>query len=433
MVSSFFADVIYYVLSLDWDRDIRVLWLFFLFDVPRYVVPDFMILVYAMYRRIRPDSREARFLSQLTRRPPLVSLIVPVLNEEETIAWTIRSLKEQTYKNLQIIVVDDGSTDRTPQICARLEQEKSIRYLRFAERAGKSAALNYGLKFATGEYVVFVDSDTTFDRDSMLNIIKTFADPEVGGVSGNVRPRNTGSNLLTTLQHIEYLFSISVGRRIRAWFDVLPIISGAFGAFRRELISLETIGGHEPGPGNDSDLTIRVRKQGYKIAFAPEAMCLTNVPEQFKALIKQRWRWDRNLIKNRLMKHGDLFNPFSKNFMLRNTLSSLDSIFSHLVIALLTVVYLVDMTIHFPHMLPFLFAVNLVLYFSAEVVELLIAVILSKRWHDLWYALYLPIFHPYKMMMKVFRLIGYSQELVFSFSYRDPFAPLKVRERMIRW
>ncbi len=433
MIPPILKDVFYYILTLDWEGHIRVFWLFFLFDVPRYVIPDIMVFFYESFRKIWPRSRDKLFLQEITRRPPLVSVIVPVLNEEKTIAWTIRSLREQTYKNLQIIVIDDGSTDKTPEICSRLEKQMGIRYLRFAERAGKSAALNYGLTFATGEYVVFVDSDTTFDRDSILKIITAFSDPKVGGVSGNVQPRNTHKNLLTTMQYIEYLFSISVGRRIRAWFGILPIISGAFGAFRKDLIALETIGGHEPGPGNDSDLTIRVRKLGYKTAFAPEAICLTNVPEKFYGLIKQRWRWDRNLIKNRLRKHRDLFNPFSKNFMLRNTLSSIDSIFSHLLIAILTIVYLIDVSINFPHMLAYLLAVNLLLYFCAELIELLIAVLLSRKWSDFWFIIYLPLFNPYKMLLKVFRLIGYSQELLFRSSYRDRFAPPKVRMRMIQW
>jgi len=427
------GEALHYILSLDWDRNIRVFWLFFLFDVPRYVIPDFLVLGYETARRRWPSRRALAFESRVRRHPPRVSVIVPVLDEEETIAWTIRSLREQSWTNLQIIVVDDGSRDRTPDICRRLEQSARIRYLRFEERAGKSAALNYGLRFADGEFVVFVDSDTTFDRDAVFEIIRPFADPRIGGVSGNVRPRNRDRNLLTALQHLEYLFSISVGRRIRAWFGILPIISGAFGAFRRDLIRLERIGGHEPGPGNDSDLTIRVRKQGYRIGFAPAAMCLTNVPEQLDRLIRQRWRWDRNLIKNRIRKHRDLFNPFSKNFMPRNTLSSVDTIFSHVVIAGLTMVYLFDIVVNFPEIFFFLAIINLTLYFAAELVELLVAVLLSRRWEDLRYAAYLPIFHPFKMLLKIFRLIGYVQELAFTLSTRDRFAPPKVRLRMIRW
>jgi cellulose synthase/poly-beta-1,6-N-acetylglucosamine synthase-like glycosyltransferase len=435
MIPALLGEALSYMFNLQWEIALRMFWLFFLFDFPRYVLTDIYIFFYEIINKFRPRRWEKSFLLEMLERPPLVSVIVPVLNEQDTIEWTVRSLKEQTYKNLQIIIIDDGSTDNTPQICSRLKELEGISYFRFAERAGKSAALNYGLRLATGKYIVFVDSDTTFDRDAIFNLIKAFADPKVGAVSGNLRPRNAKKNLLTILQHIEYLFSISVGRRIRAHFGILPVVSGAFGGFRKEIISLYTIGGHEPGPGNDSDLTIRIRKLGYKIAFAPEAnaMCLTNVPETFSGLIRQRWRWDRNLIKNRLRKHKDVYNPFSKNFKLKDIASFVDTIFFHIILALISLTYLIDISLHYSQLLPLLLAINLILYFFAELIELLIVVLLSQRWEDLYLVIYLPLFHPYKLILKFFRIIGYFQEIFFHSSYRDPFAPFKVRQRMIRW
>jgi cellulose synthase/poly-beta-1,6-N-acetylglucosamine synthase-like glycosyltransferase len=310
---------------------------------------------------------------------------------------------------------------------------RRFRYKRFEDRAGKSAALNHGLSDAHGDFVVFVDSDTTFDRDAIANLIMPFADPRVGAVSGNVMPRNGDLNLLTALQRIEYLFTIYVGRRVRARFGTLPIVSGAFGAFRREIIAQESLGGHEPGPGNDSDLTIRVRKRGYRIAFAPEATCLTHVPEHWPGLVRQRWRWDRNLVKNRLRKHRDVFNPLSANFRLSDLLSFLDTIFFHVVLACLTLVYLADIIVNFREALPFLLLLNYVVYFTAEAVEFAAAALLSRRWTTLRSLAYLPLYNPYKMLLKLFRLIGYVQELFFRTSQRDRFAPAKVRRRMIEW
>ena len=433
LAESAFTAALGYIAGFNWDKAFRVFWFFLIFDFPRYVITKTYIFFYEVINAFRSRNWEKPFLLKLNKRPPLVSVIVPVLNEQDTVAWTVRSLKEQSYKNLQIIVVDDGSTDRTPEICYKLKREEGISYFRFEERAGKSAALNYGLKFATGEYVVFIDSDTTFDRNAIFNLIKVFADPKVGAVSGNLLPRNRKKNLLTALQCIEYLFTISIGRRIRANFGILPVVSGAFGGFRREIISLETIGGHEPGPGNDSDITIRVRKLGYKIAFAPDAICLTNVPETLYGLIRQRWRWDRNLIKNRLRKHKDVFNPFSKNFKLLDVMSFVDSLFFHVVLAALTVVYVIDIALNYPELLPFILLVNYFIYFLAEAIELLIAVILSRRWAYFLLFLYVPLFNLYKLMMKFFRLVGYCQEMFTWHSYRDTFAPLKVRQKMIRW
>jgi len=430
-MDTIWKDILNALFSLDGDSAFRLFWFFLIFDFPRYILTDFHLLVQKLLHD--PKTSNPQFLRALNENPPLVSVIIPALNEEKTIRWTVRSLKEQSYRNLQIIIVDDGSTDRTPQICKTLARDAQVEYYHFSERAGKSAVLNYGLRFAYGEFIVFVDSDTTFDRDAIYNLIRAFADPEVGGVSGNLRVRNCDRNLLTSLQQIEYIFTIAIGRRVRAAFGILPIISGAFGGFRRDIIALHTNGGHEPGPGNDSDLAIRVRKLGYKIVFEPDAVCLTNVPEKLQKLIKQRARWDRNLIKNRLRKHRDVFNPYSTNFRLIDAITFIDSIFFHLILSAVTVTYLVDMSVNYPTTLPLILMINFIVYFCAEVVELLVATVLSGRKADLKLLLYVPLFNPYKLFIKLVRLSAYGQELFMKFSYHDPFAPIKVRQRMIRW
>ncbi|MFQ5638296.1 MAG: glycosyltransferase [bacterium] len=432
MIPSVFLDALNYVLNLNVDGILRVFWYFVIFDTPRYIMSDIYIFCYEIYRKIR-SRKEDDFIRTLKENPPLVSIIIPALNEQDTISWTVRSLLEQTYQNLELIVVDDGSTDHTPELCRRLSKKDNVFYYRFMERAGKSAVLNYGLKFANGKFVVFVDSDTTFDRDAIYELMKVFSDPKVGGASGNLRARNGDDNLLTSLQQIEYMFTISIGRRIRSRFGILPIISGAFGGFRRELISLETSGGHEPGPGNDSDLAIRVRKKGYKIAFVPEAVCLTNVPAKMTKLIKQRSRWDRNMIKNRVRKHKDVFNPFSKNFKFSDLVTFVDSLFFHVGLSFITALYLIDIAFNFTPFLPLLLFINFCIYFCAESFELLIAVILAKKKEDLKLALYLPLFNPYKIFFKFVRLKAYGQEFFFRYSFRDPFAPYKVRQQMIKW
>lgn len=412
---------------------LRLFWFFLFLDFPRYVLTDVFMALTALYYRIHTPRRRREFLTKLETSPPLVSVVIPALNEENTIYWTVRSLKEQTYKNLEIIVVDDGSTDRTQEICRELARAGEIRYFRFEDRSGKSAALNYGVEQASGEFIVFVDSDTTFDRLSIFNLIKYFDDPRVGAVSGNILVRNSSAGLLTALQSIEYTFSISIGRRFRALVGILPVISGAFGGFRSSLVGLKVLGGHEPGPGNDSDLTLRVRKAGFNVAFAHDAFCYTNVPETFPSLIKQRWRWDRNLVKNRLRKHRDVFNPFTKNFLLRNALSSLDSITFHIGLATLTVVYMVDILVHYPRLLLFVLLVNYFVYVAAELIQFAMGIFLTGIRSNLKLLLYVPLYHPYKMVLKLFRLVGYFQELALKWSYRDPFAPYKVRERMMRW
>ncbi|MCG8607209.1 glycosyltransferase, partial [bacterium] len=400
------SDALGYLTNLDLDQMLRVFWYFIFFDLPRYVVLDFYIFSRVFSQRSQP-KRKADFLLKLRDDPPLVSVIIPVLNEDRTIGWTIRSLKEQSYPNMELVIIDDGSTDKTPEICRKLAKQANIAYHRFNERAGKSAVLNYGMKLSKGEFIVFVDSDTTFDRDAVYKLMRAFADPRVGGVSGNLRARNGDTNIWTNLQQIEYLFTISVGRRIKAHLGILPIISGAFGGFRRDIVSIQAVGGHEPGPGNDSDLAIKVRKRGYKIVFEHEATCLTNVPENPLRLIKQRSRWDRNLIKNRIHKHRNVYNPFSKNFRFLDMLSFVDSIFFHVILAAVTVIYLFDVAVNFTSFLPVILALNFCLYLAAEVLELCIAAVLNKRTEDLALMGYLLLFNPYKLFMKLVRLTAY--------------------------
>ena len=433
MIPEVLAHTVSYVLSLDTASFIRVFWFFIIFDFPRNILGDLYILFYSLTHKSEKNEREKEFLSELEKRPPLISVIIPALNEEATIGWTIRSLQEQSYQNLELIIVDDGSDDKTPEICRSLSHAPNVNYYRFEQRAGKSAVLNYGLKHAHGEYIIFVDSDTTFDRDAIFKLMAAFADPKVGGASGNLRARNAHTNLLTVLQQAEYIFSISIGRRIRARLGILPIISGAFGGFRRDLIALDAIGGHEPGPGNDSDLAIRVRKKGYRIVFIPEANCLTNVPEKMNKLIKQRQRWDRNIVKNRIRKHKNVFNPFSRNFKVLDSISFIDSIFFHVILAAVSIYYVIDLTLNYPDYLIQILLINYILYLTAEIFEMIIAVLLSGHKKDLLIILYLPLLNPYKMFLKVNRLIAYAQELFFYASNRDPFAPSKVQSRMIQW
>ncbi len=434
MIPDIIQDTWDFLWALSPEMFLRVFWFFFLFDFPRFVVTDIFVFFYERWQGTRPDKNE-QFIRMLKESPPKVSIIIPALNEEDTVAWTIRSLHEQTYRNLEMIIVDDGSEDRTPEICRELVRENDdIRYLRFAERAGKSAVLNYGLRFATGEFVVFVDSDTTFDRDAIFQIITSFADPKVGGVSGNLSVRNADSNLLTMLQTIEYMFTISMGRRVRSLLGTLPIISGAFGAFRREMIMYDRIGGHEPGPGNDSDLAIRVRKQGYKIKFQPKAVCLTNSPVKMYNLIKQRSRWDRNMIKNRIRKHKDTYNPFSKSFRLRELITFMDSLFFHLGLAALTAYYLLDIAWNYPDYFVQLMFVNFCLYFCSELLELILITSLDRRLHEFpRFLMHLPLVNPFKIFLKLVRLKAYLQEFFLRESNRDPFAPIKVRQRYIQW
>ncbi len=419
----FFQDTLAWIMNLGPAQFCRVFWAMLFLEIPRYVLTDFWILgVWLLQGRRTP-------MPVVPADPPLVSVVLPALNEEEVIEYTVKSLREQTYPKLEIIVVDDGSTDRTPEICRALAERGWIRLLRMEVRQGKSAALNFGVRACRGEYVIFMDPDSTLDREAIVRLLEPFADPQVGAVAGNLEVRNQTVNLLTRFQALEYVTAMSVGRRFKAHAGILSIVPGAFGAFRRPL--LDRVGGHEPGPGNDSDLTIRIRKLANRVAFAGDAICMTAAPTTWKSWVKQRLRWDRNIIRNRVRKHSDVYDIFQVNFGFANLVSFLDILFFAILLTFMWLVYFVDVMIHYPWQFPTILLANFVMHLILKLVQFFIGLAFSTRPRDHFPLIVVtPVFGFYRLAAKFVRIVATIQELVFRRSYRDPFAPEKVQREM---
>ena len=210
-----------------------------------------------------------------------------------------------------------------------LQREGKIdRLLRLEHRSGKSAGVNLALSACRGDIVIIADVDTTFDRDAFAEILAYFADPTVGAVSGNLGVRNLSTSLMTRVQGIEYAIGFSLGRRIADALGILSIVSGAFGAFRR--LALEQVGRQDVEVGEDADLTMKLRRAGWRIRFAPEANGLTIVPETVTSLIAQRLRWDRGLVTIWLRKFRGAFDPRQSTFRLLDMFSVVDVLISKL-------------------------------------------------------------------------------------------------------
>jgi cellulose synthase/poly-beta-1,6-N-acetylglucosamine synthase-like glycosyltransferase len=423
------AQVGNFILTRSWQELFAVFWPFLLLDLPRYVLSDIMVLI--RWLMGCEDNEAAR--RKLLSNPPLASAIVPAFNEEKTVLKTIQSLQEQTYPNLEIIVVDDGSGDRTYEVCLPLCRQGKITLLRNSVRLGKSAATNYALKFCKGEYVVVVDSDSSFDRDALLNLLAHFDNPDIGAVAGNIRVRNGQATLITELQAMEYQLSIAVGRRFTAWANILNIVSGAFGAFRKTL--LDEAGGWDVGPGEDADITIKARKKLVRVAFAPDAVCMTNVPETVAGYIKQRLRWNRSLIRFRMRKHGDLFSPLPQNFSLFNLLGAFDTIYFQLVLGLSLLFYLAYLFTYFGELASAILLSVYLCYVGATAIQMLIALLLSERKReDICLLLYIPVFPLYKgYFLRMIRLAAYLDEFFFRRSYHDPYIPPRVGTKAVKW
>jgi cellulose synthase/poly-beta-1,6-N-acetylglucosamine synthase-like glycosyltransferase/peptidoglycan/xylan/chitin deacetylase (PgdA/CDA1 family) len=232
-------------------------------------------------------SRRARRLVHPPCEPPSVSVIVPAYNEAVGIERAVRSLAASDHERLEIVVVDDGSSDETAEIVAGLGLDR-VRLIR-QDNGGKSAALNTGVAHSTGSVLVMVDGDTLFERETISRLVAPLADARVGAVSGNTKVGNR-SGLLGRWQHIEYVMGFNLDRRMYETLQCTPTVPGAIGAFRREV--LESVGG-VPGDtlAEDTDLTLAIGRTGSRVVYVQDARAWTEAPATLTALWRQRYRW----------------------------------------------------------------------------------------------------------------------------------------------
>ncbi len=238
---------------------------------------------------------------------PFVSVIVPAYNEEPVIESTIRSLLSSDYKSYEIIVVDDGSQDRTSEI-VREKFDCDSRVRLFTEpNAGKANALNFGLRYATGEIVIALDADTVFAPQTVGALAHRFYDPRIGAVAGNAKVGNR-INLVTRWQALEYITSQNMDRRAFATLNCITVVPGAVGAWRRDL--LDQAGGFTSDTlAEDQDLTLRIRRHGYNIGYEESAIAWTEAPATLRTLAKQRFRWAYGTLQCMWKHHDALFRP----------------------------------------------------------------------------------------------------------------------------
>jgi cellulose synthase/poly-beta-1,6-N-acetylglucosamine synthase-like glycosyltransferase len=227
-------------------------------------------------------------------------VVIAAFNEQPVIARTIRAVLRNHYEPLDIIVVDDGSSDGThDEVLRHFGDNPAVRVLR-QENAGKSAALNRGIAMATGEIIIALDADTVFTKDTIERLVRHFADPRVGAVAGNVKVGNR-INPLTYWQSIEYVTSQNLDRRAYAAINSVSVVPGAVGAWRREAI-LQAGGYSSDTMAEDMDLTWRIRRIGWRIDNEAAAIGYTEVPDTFRTLYKQRFRWAFGTLQS-LWKH----------------------------------------------------------------------------------------------------------------------------------
>jgi cellulose synthase/poly-beta-1,6-N-acetylglucosamine synthase-like glycosyltransferase/peptidoglycan/xylan/chitin deacetylase (PgdA/CDA1 family) len=222
--------------------------------------------------------------------PPVtepVSVIVPAYNEKEGIEAAVRSLAGGDYPAIEVVVVDDGSTDGTAALVEALGL-RNVRVIR-VPNGGKANALNTGIALAKNSLIVTVDGDTIFEPESIRMLVQPFADPRVGAVAGNVKVGNR-EKMVAAWQHIEYVIGFNLDRRLYEIMGCMPTVPGAIGAFRREALS--QVGGiSDETLAEDTDVTMAMCRAGWRVVYEERAKAWTEAPATLEQLYKQRYRW----------------------------------------------------------------------------------------------------------------------------------------------
>jgi peptidoglycan-N-acetylglucosamine deacetylase len=250
----------------------------------------------ALIEKLRPDHAVMPVPS------PGVTVLIPAHNEESVIVQTVNSVLLSDLRDLRIIVVDDGSADRTGELLdTNFSRDPRVRIIHQVNR-GKAAALNLAMSLAETDIVVTIDADTEIERDAISKLIRHFSDPKVGAVAGNVKVGNR-SRWLTRWQALEYITSQNMEKRAFDLLNCITVVPGALGAWRKRAI--EAAGGITADTvAEDADLTIAIRRLGWRVSYDEEAVAWTEAPETAGQLIRQRFRWTFGTLQS-FWKHGD--------------------------------------------------------------------------------------------------------------------------------
>ncbi len=285
-------------------------WAFMIVATGLTILKTFVVSWLAIRSRRIGDAALLPWLASGVEYPP-VSVLIAAYNEEKVIRETLLAVLHTRYPGLiEVVVVDDGSKDRTAKIVADMAQEDArIRLVRQVNR-GKAVALQTGLKAIAHEIVVSLDADTQFTPETIGELVRPFADPAVGAVSGRARVGNPHT-LFAQFQSLEYTCGFNLDRRAYHQLNCITVVPGAVSAHR--VSAIQAAGGISTDTlAEDTDLTLSLHKCGFKIYYASQAIAWTEAPETMKTFAKQRFRWAFGTLQC-LWKHRELL--FNRKFM----------------------------------------------------------------------------------------------------------------------
>ena len=389
-----------------------------IFDLPRYVFGTIAYVILILTQpKIIPNFK------------PKISIVMSLLNGEANFWRNINALQQQTLKPLEIIIIDDGSTDATKSYAEEaLDAGLITQFIHHDQPCGKDASVNHAVRFAKGDLILQIDDDTLITPDGIELLANVFEDETVGVASGNLPIRNKDDSLWTSLQAVEYLVSVEIGRSIQDLFGAVSCCSGAYMMFRKDVFL--ALGGHNVNSANDLELTLRIKELGYKARFVRESVAFVDAPVSLSALFKQRFRWDTDILRIRLMMFKSL-KVFRPNESLADTLTRLDfSLFEFL------------QTLIFPFYIAWLFArlqdlavpYFILMYLFMLLIyifNIALSILSTKQKFSLFDASTILIFPLYQgVILKMLRFVAFSCEIFYNATHDDDAIPPKVRKAL---
>jgi len=270
---------------------------YFVWFLSTYFVVLFLLLIITnrkeLYEERMPWINESR----------KVSIVVAAYNEEDKITDTIESLRRVDHKDMEIIIVNDGSKDNTRKIVHSFLHDKRIMLIDNAENKGKAACLNQGIKAASGEFVATMDADSIVEKKILVKTLPYFDEKKVGAVTVTVEVREP-KTFLHKMIDLEYILGLSLFLKIFSKIDTVHVTPGPFSIYKKNV--LVELGGFDVNNiTEDLEIAYRIHKAGYKIRNCMDAKVLTLLPETFKGLYIQRKRWYTGAIKT-LFQHRSM-------------------------------------------------------------------------------------------------------------------------------
>ncbi|MUL01522.1 glycosyltransferase [Aliivibrio fischeri] len=374
---------------------------------------------------------------------PSISFIITCYGEGEAISETIDTLVEQVYPNkIEILVVVDGAKQNAETYQAALygakkhqhKQMRTVKVIAKWQRGGRVSTLNAGLSEAKNDLVINVDGDTSFDNNMAWEMAKQFSDPNVLASGGALRVRNWDANLLTRMQSLEYMMSMQTGKTGMSNWGVLNNISGAFGAFRIEVI--KRVGGWDTHTAEDLDLTMRLkqykrRHPNSRLAFTPHSVGHTDAPDTLKILLMQRLRWDGDLLFLFLRKHKQGLSPSLLgwgNFVYTLVYGVIQNVVLPLLMALFSLYVCLSYPITFVlSMLLFIYLIYIT--FIVLTFSIYIGLVSERPQEDIKLSIWLPLYPIYAFFMRLITAFSMVNEITRRSHEESSMAPWWVLKR----